>query len=291
MTTRTYTLSFDGITLDTSKLRMEKRGGKEVMDFFYLDENYTIQDDEIVDVDSLRKAIEESDECVLESIEGERTTLKVTLDLYDSGPPVIEYETLECMSSHMDGAHCGLGDWYPEIEAGIEAALKKGAEYRWTTGWYASKKEIASANISNTPDGICVEVSVSDDFDTPGLGSRSIAFTTDLEEIRQAIYDAWDDAEGNQKENRMYVGYSVHDATEGGGWVETYIKASGEGALWCGDSPPGDNYHTWGFQNEYDIPEDVKDQLEEWAQSNDWGSHTVGDFTIKGWDEDPRPKD
>ena len=209
--------------------------------------------------------------------------------------------TLECMSSHLDGAHCGLGDWYAEIEQGIQDALNKGPEYEWTTGWYASKKEIASARITNEQGGIRIEVLVSDDFDTPGIGTEIIEHTTDLDRIREAIYEAWDEAGENQKGNRLYVGYSVltevesHSTYIAGkpqgkpirhqGWVETYIKPDGDGCYW--DEPPGDNYHQWGFQDEYDIPQDVKNKLAEWANDHDWGEFTYGDFTIKAWDEKP----
>lgn len=316
MTQRTYKLTFDGITLDTSKLRMEKRGGKEVIDYFFLNADYRIEDDTITDVASFRKAIEEGgDECRILETDGDRTVVEVTLDLEPIHKP--DPPTLECMSSHLDGAHCGLGDWYPEIEEGIQAALNQGPEHEWTTGWYASKKEIASARITNADGGMKIEVSVSDDFDTPGLGERVIEHTTDLETIRAAIYEAWDDAEGDQKDNRLYVAYSVLTEVEhtvsrwyipglpywlgslilrvlpflrnrkvrSQGWVETYLKPTYEACDFGYDQPPGDNYHQWGFQDEYDIPEDVKEQLEEWAQSHDLGSFTVGEFTIKSWDD------
>ena len=66
-----------------------------------------------------------------------------------------------------NGAHCGLSDWYKEGEAQLTAALAERVPF--TTGWYSSKKEIASARIWSE-DGvkIKVEVSVSDDFDTQG---------------------------------------------------------------------------------------------------------------------------
>ena len=47
--------------------------------------------------------------------------------------------------SRGDGAHCGLADWYPEQEAALKAALKAHAAF--DTGWYSSKKQIASARV------------------------------------------------------------------------------------------------------------------------------------------------
>ena len=44
-----------------------------------------------------------------------------------------------------DGAHCGLTDWYPDGHAELEQALKE--KIPFDTGWYSSKKEIASARI------------------------------------------------------------------------------------------------------------------------------------------------
>lgn len=281
MTTRTYTLTFNSLTLDTTNLRMNKRGGQEVIDYFLLDETFTVKDEEIVDVPSFRKALEEGDETSIQEIDGDKTVVQVTLDLYPIRKP--DPPTLPCMSTHCDGAHCGLGDWYQEIEQGIQEALNKGVEHEWTTGWYASKKEIASARITHAEGGIRIEASVSDDFDTPGLGSRVIEHTTDLEKIREAIYEAWEDAETDQKGNREYAGFSVHDATA---WVETYIACVSEHYT---ETPPGDCYYKWGFQEECEIPEDVKEKLADWAERYKYGtaegdSFAVGGFTIKPWD-------
>ena len=71
-----------------------------------------------------------------------------------------------------DGAHGGLSDWYEEHEAALKAALDAHAPF--DTGWYSSKKEIASARI-RSDDGVRIKVdaSVSDDFDTDGRGYRS----------------------------------------------------------------------------------------------------------------------
>ena len=79
------------------------------------------------------------------------------------------------------------------------------------------------------------------------------------------------------------------------GWVETYIRCDDDFGWEDGDSPPGDNYHQWGFQDEYEIPEDVKVQLAKWAEA--WGyehnepQFTCGEFTIKPWDEVPHMND
>tara|TARA_Y100000034_G_scaffold136208_1_gene211530 strand:- start:12589 stop:13167 length:579 start_codon:yes stop_codon:yes gene_type:complete len=185
------------------------------------------------------------------------------------------------MSSHLDGAHCGLGDWYPEIEQGIQDALNQGPNAEWTTGWYASKKEIASANISNDQGKLHIQVSVSDEFDTPGMGERIIDHTTDLEKVRETIYEAWDDAEFNRKENQTYVGWSI--LIDGKSWVETYIQQSADGFFH--DSPPGDCYHQWGFQEEYDLPEDVKEAIEDFVQSWDGSSQfEFKGFVVRQWD-------
>jgi len=142
-----------------------------------------------------------------------------------------------------DGAHCGLTDWYPELEAAITAALARGKGYAWTTGWYSSKKEIASACITQRDGEITVEASVSDDFDTSGRGKRTIRFTKNLDRIRDAITAAWEEAEGDQRDNRVYAGFSVG---RGDQWEYTLILPAGDGYLM--DSPPGDYYHRWGWQ-------------------------------------------
>ncbi len=185
-----------------------------------------------------------------------------------------------------DGAHCGLTDWYERLEAQIVAALKKGPKYEWTTGWYASKKEIASAKLTATEGYIAVEVSVSDDFDTEGLGDCVIPFTKDLEAIRAAIHKAWTQAEENQKDNRVYEGFKI---LKKGQWVETYIAPVGDGhAL---DSPPGDNYHEWGFQGDgAKIPAKTKASLAQWAgayiyEETDADSYTLNGWTIQPWSE------
>lgn len=196
-----------------------------------------------------------------------------------------ELPKLPCMSKHGDGAHCGLTDWYEDIEQGISEALAKGPGYEWTTGWYSSKKEIASARLSCCGGELHFEASVSDDLDTTGYGDCSFPFTDDIEEIRLAIEMAQEEAEASQKDNRVYAGFSVHNAE--GMWVETLLLPVGEGHEM--ESPPGDNYHQWGWQEETDaIPQKVLAELKSWAEEwlageADGDSHQVGDWVIKPW--------
>ena len=190
-----------------------------------------------------------------------------------------EPKRLACMASHYDGAHCGLTDWYPEIKAGIQKSMRSGSKARWTTGWYSSKKEIASACISHDAKGIHVEVSVSDDFDTEGRGTIDIPHTTSLDKLEAAVAKAWSQAKENQNDNRLYTGFSIHDKR--GRYVETLILPMGDG--WDFGKPPGDCYHAWGFQNENTrIPKTVKAKLRSWA--NQWGfGHEDPSFTVKSW--------
>lgn len=166
---------------------------------------------------------------------------------------------------HGDGAHCGLTDWYPEKEVALASALASGKPF--DTGWYASKKEIATARIFSVDGKIVhVEVSVSDDFDTPGSGEANAAEPT-LESIKAAIMEAWEQAESYQKDNREYIGYALFKWTTE---IPFYARRDANDKrkrylrkrkvcmdyliLPLGDldsPPPGDYYHFWGWQNDY----------------------------------------
>jgi len=200
-----------------------------------------------------------------------------------------------------DGAHCGLTDWYPNKERALKRALKH--QKPFDTGWYPSKKEIASARVYSV-DGktVLVEVSVSDDFDTEGMGSAMAtmgAVPVTIDAVQQAIYRAWDEAEQSQKDNRAYAGFSIRrniifktpqdkkGRRWNQAWVETFLIDVSE---WGFDSPPGDNYHQWGFQGEEPIPQKHKDALERWANQHVAGiakgkSFTSGKWTIEPWEE------
>jgi hypothetical protein len=186
-----------------------------------------------------------------------------------------------------DGAKWGVSDWYEEKREALIEAIKSDED--WTTGWYGSKKEIASARITRIDGKYDIEVSVSDDFDTMGLGRKviNVANFKDVEDVLAVLEanldEAHQEALDNQKENREYEGFAI--LNKAGQWVETFIADISE---WCMGSPPGDNYHQWGFQGDCELPEDVKEKFAEWVyhpRHIHEKSYTVGDYTIKRWDD------
>lgn len=195
-----------------------------------------------------------------------------------------------------DGAHWGLHDWYPEGEKALEEVLAEHVPF--DTGWYTSKKEIASARISSVnAELIRVEVSVFDDFDTEG----SAAITSkswSLEGIRGAIDKAWGMAETNRRENQAYFGYSIHQYTgERHAWVETYLVNLSD----C-NVPGGDYYYWFGWQYDEDgegqnctypgIPEDVAESFKTFAEECNVGSLRIGEWEIQSWEkEEPAHED
>jgi hypothetical protein len=189
-----------------------------------------------------------------------------------------------------DGAKWGVSDWYEPMEAAIKAALARGKSYAWTTGWYSSSKEIMSACVSQRGGEITVEVSVSDDFDTEGRGERKIKFTKNLDRIREAIDAAADAAESDRKDNQAYIGFSVG---RGDRWEYTLVLPVGFGHDM--DTPPGDYYHRWGWQEVEDgeehpaeVPAAVAAKLLAWAEDPmvEVGSKTVGEWTIRTWEKE-----
>jgi hypothetical protein len=199
---------------------------------------------------------------------------------------------------HGDGAHCGLSDWYTEGEAQLTAALADHTLF--DTGWYSSKKEIASARIWSE-DGIKikVEVSVSDDFDTEGLGYASTEEWS-VDAVQGCISKAWDKAESNRDEAQEYEGFRV---VRNDRWEETYLVNIG----WGEYAPTGDNYYWWGWQYDGaddtvgiphpDIPVETVQAFEKWA--HDWAygrteekSLKIGQWEITPWrDNPPVPED
>lgn len=193
-----------------------------------------------------------------------------------------------------NGSHWGLTDWYDEVKKRVVKALKKGADYDWTTGWWSSKKAIASGKLTCSAGEIFVEVSVSDDFDAEGRGTVRLEFTDDVAKIHMAIDEAWGLAVEGQKDNscvqmfavstkRMCYGTYVGGKPQGRGskhmaWVETYLHPVGYGIDM--DEPPGDCYQRWGWQGGDDVPADVKTRFEEWIKGGDY----TETLKYKGWE-------
>lgn len=185
-----------------------------------------------------------------------------------------------------DITHSGASDWYEHKEKELLSALASGKSFE--TGWRGCKKEILSTSITRSEDSITCEVSVSDDFDTEGMGFSTFTIQSDeppettLERIRRALDEAHEHAAKDKKENEVYRGYSITNKV--GQWVETYLQR------WNGsehfDTPPGDAYHQWGWQ--YDgakISKATREKLEDWIQSKGHKetSFTVGQWTVKPW--------
>jgi len=191
---------------------------------------------------------------------------------------------------HGDGAHCGLSDWYERGEAELAAALADHAPF--DTGWYGSKKEIASARIwSENGVVVKVDVSVSDDFDTEGFGYSSTDNWT-LAAVAKAVGNAWHMAEKERKDNQEYAGFRIG---RGGQYEETYLVNVGEDE---NPVPPGDYYHWWGWQHHETksgqgiphpaIPAEIVKAFEKWAQDWAFGYHKkkklqIGKWTIIPW--------
>jgi hypothetical protein len=186
-----------------------------------------------------------------------------------------------------DGAHRGLSDWYPEHEQALRRALDAHAAF--DTGWYGSKHEIASARIWSE-DGvkIKVEASVSDDFDTNGAGYRSTTEWT-LDAVASAVDAAWDSAQQDQEDNTPYVGFSL---MRDGYCLDYYLFSDG-----TYDTPPGDYYHWWGWQQDEgtdgqgippsDLPLPAAAAFENWARRWAYGETTDASFAIGAWSIKP----
>lgn len=176
-------------------------------------------------------------------------------------PPVIDV-----FEKYTDGSKWGVSDFYSECEAALQAALDLGPDLRWTTGWWGAKKEIVSGKITAHGDGnLWLEVSVSDDFDTPGSAETVIPFTNSMDTIEATLDALHDEAEQNRRDNQVYAGFCVFN--DRGQWIETYIQCLD----YDYDSPPGDNYYKWGWQEEWEeIPPEVLSTFEEWLGTWEW---------------------
>lgn len=171
--------------------------------------------------------------------------------------------TFEFNLPGLDGTKWGPSDFYPEVHQQLAEAFASGLD--WDTGWMGCKKEILSSRFSREGNTVTVQVSVSDDFDTNGVGEAAFSFdqeeTVDsfFSKIEKAAGEAHAHALDEQKDNRTYIGFRVGRVLKKGPnaaalpvpWEWTYLyNISGL------SSPPGDNYHRWGWQ---EVPDDADD--------------------------------
>lgn len=218
--------------------------------------------------------------------------------------------------SRGDMTHRGPSDFYQRCEDEIRAAITSGLPF--DTDWRGCKHEILSSRIQRESDGsFCCEVSVSDDFDTSGIGREGFApepgATPDeiYAEVESALNTAHHEADLDRRDNQVYRGFKIlvrerckrrkpqhwdrrkprklSRSNRRLQWVETYILNIGE--WWQIDCPPpGDCYRQWGFQDDgwETIPLNVREALEDYARSYRKGSppqFTCKRWTIKPWEE------
>ncbi len=197
MTKRTYTLTFNGIVLDTTNLRMDKKGGQEVIDYFYLDENYSIKDEEIVDTESFRAAIKKSDECEILEEKENVTTLKVTLDLYETS---IEYQDIRLGLIEDIANEIGafsLHDIYRTIYRHCDCGPSIGFEINGKFVYCDSLSDIPLCEYQDKVTGVSISSIVEgSDAEVPPIvlrfGSTKEDFFKALDEVNQEACYLWE---------------------------------------------------------------------------------------------------
>jgi hypothetical protein len=168
--------------------------------------------------------------------------------------PKYEFPTLR----GCDQTKWGPTDFYDDTKEWIAQAFESGLDFE--TPWLSCKKEILSSQILRENKKITIKVSVSDDFDTPGMGESSFRITSKT--TPEEFFDLLDAASGkahteaiqDQNCNACYIGYSVGPVDSEGKfkWVLTYLASNGGF-----DVPTGDYYHRFGWQEvETDDPYD-----------------------------------
>ena len=188
-------------------------------------------------------------------------------------------------------AKWGISDLYDTPRAALERALGDG--YDFDTGQFGAKKEIEYGRIVRQGDQIEVTAWCYDDFDTEGKCSLDFSVAgCDVERMMQKIENALEEAIHGARiqktENEVYEGFSVGHEKEGKriDWVETYIAPKGDGVML--DSPPGDYYAAWGWQEDSEeLPQHVREKFEEWIQCIQNGlqhdSYTLDGWMIERW--------
>jgi len=189
-----------------------------------------------------------------------------------------------------DGTHRGPADWYEDVKEAIWQAIQNESE-PWTTGWMGCKHEILSTKIGWDGSTYILEASVSDDFDTPGIGVIKVtpapgrATEHILNVVEDGLRQAHNTALEDQSDNRNYNGFSIHRPGQAATWVETYIQQRNNG--WNMNEPPGDCYHQWGFQGECELPAETKEKMEDVIQDWDYDENADGveidGYIVRAW--------
>jgi hypothetical protein len=195
-------------------------------------------------------------------------------------------------------AKWGVSDFYDEPREGLLIALGSGSDF--DTGWYGVKKEIQQGRVVRSDETIFVSARVTDDLDQEGEAVRRINIPEKLDEIMRSgvpfgewmlteivsqLDEACDDAERDQKENSIYIGWAIGPVAPDGNiarWLYSYIQPTGDGYMH--DAPPGDYYDNWGWEDcrgtdDEEIPARTKEVFEAFIQS-----HSQQDaMTFRGW--------
>jgi hypothetical protein len=213
-------------------------------------------------------------------------TLIVEADVSENLPADAMFQFSETFTRG-DLTKWGASDFYDDKKAELVAALASGKPF--DTGWGGCKKEICSSRVAFDGKTITCEVSVSDDFDTEGLGSVSIPAPATFDQVETALDQAACSADENRDDNADYTGFSIHRGNDKGPWVETYIAQRSDMAGYM-DCPPGDNYHQWGFQDETDeISAEDRETMEDYIVAHqfdtDFAPFVCGNWTVTRWAE------
>jgi hypothetical protein len=220
----------------------------------------------------------------LSDAEGGQLFVELEMDVSENLPVDAMFQFSETFSRG-DLTKWGASDFYPDKEAELCAALASGKPF--DTGWGGCKKEICSSRVSFDGKTITCEVSVSDDFDTEGLGSVSIPAPATFDQVETALDQAACSADENRDDNADYTGFSIHRGDDKGPWVETYIAQRSDMAGYM-DCPPGDNYDQWGFQDETDeISAEDRETMENYIVAHqfdvDFAPFVCGNWTVTRW--------
>lgn len=175
--------------------------------------------------------------------------------------PVLSDFTAEFAAYPGDGDAWGTFDFYPEFAALLRRAVASGTHF--DTGWVGVKKAPMNFRIRWTPTPTPMapgtatarcQVSVSDDFDTSGLGEQQLRLTgaspdAVLEALQEALVAAAAAGVAERVAAEAYAGFSVGVVAPDGRedpWVYTLLlPRDGDFA-----TPPGGAYAARGWDDQ-----------------------------------------